>query len=612
MSTGSTQTVEHPRHPSGESTIVNDFSIVAATANGSGSQTSNTVLLRALFDMGIPVSGKNLFPSNIKGLPTWFTIRVSHQGYGARRDPGEIVVAMNPATAGEDMRGCPEGGVILHPDDWAGIEARPGITYYPMPIKELLKEVDVAATLKPYVANMIYVGMLAEMLGIDREAIRRAITAQFPGKKGPVDLNYGMVEMAADWFGREVTKIDPYRVKSMESTEGKILIEGNAAAALGSLFAGVSLISWYPITPSTGVVDAAREYAARLRVDEQGQSTCAIIQAEDELAAAGMVIGAGWAGLRAMTATSGPGISLMSEFVGLSYFAEIPVVIWDVQRMGPSTGMPTRTSQGDLLSTYYLSHGDTRHVLLLPGTMEEIFTFGWKAFDLAERLQTTVFVMTDLDMGMNLWMSDPFAYPDTPVDRGKVLSAQDLERLEGAWGRYRDRDGDGIAWRTLPGTDHPAGAYFTRGSGHNAEAGYSERPEDWSANMARLGRKFETARTLVPEPIVEDHPDSAIGLIYFGSTRDPAVEARDRLSARGIETAVLRLRALPPTRTTADFLERYERLYVIENNTDGQLAIILRNEYPGAAPRIQSLAHADGLPLTAAWIENALCEKEGL
>ncbi|MFO7768338.1 MAG: 2-oxoacid:acceptor oxidoreductase subunit alpha [bacterium] len=610
MSSGSTRAEEQPSRAD-RSEIVNDFSIVAATANGSGSQTSNTVILRALFDMGIPVSGKNLFPSNIKGLPTWFTIRVSRDGYGARRDPGEIVIAMNPETADEDMAGCPEGGMVLYPDDWTRVEHREGVTYYPMPVKAIVKEVDVAAALRPYVSNMVYVGVLAELLDIDMKAIRGAIQQQFPGKKGPVDLNMGVIESAAEWTRENTEKQDPFRVEPMDATEGLVLIEGNTAAAMGAMFGGCQVISWYPITPSTGLVDSAKEYFRDHRHAEDGESTYAIIQAEDELAAIGMVIGAGWAGARAMTSTSGPGISLMSEFTGLAYFAEIPAVIWDVQRMGPSTGMPTRTSQGDILSTYYLSHGDTRHVLLLPGDMKEIFEFGWRAFDLAERLQTPVFCMSDLDFGMNLWMSEPFEYPDTGPDRGKVLSADDLEELEGDWGRYRDVDGDGIPYRTLPGTDHPSAAYFTRGSGHNADAGYTERPDEFSANMQRLFRKFETARDLVPPPVVDDNEGAEIGLVYYGSSWDAVREARAQLDEQGgPATAGLRLRALPVNEEVRSFIDRYDRVYVVENNWDGQAAIILRSEYPGSATKIHSICKADGLPLTASWVRESLLEEE--
>ncbi len=608
MSSGSVQdTPGRPR--AGEGKIVNDFSILAATRNGSGSQTSNIVIMRALFDLGIPVSGKNLFPSNIKGLPTWFTVRVSAQGWLGRREPAEICAAMNPATADEDMARVPAGGVILYPDDW-DIPRREDVTYYAMPVKGLLSGLDVAATLKPYIANMIYVGYLAAVLGIDLKAVRNAIQSQFPGKQGPIDLNFGMVEQAAAHFREHDRKRDRFHIEPMDATTGKILIEGNAAAGLGSVFAGYTFIAWYPITPSTSVVDAAREYSDRFRRGADGKPDFAIVQAEDELAALGMVIGAGWAGARAMTATSGPGISLMAEFAGLAYFTEVPAVVWDIQRMGPSTGMPTRTSQGDLLLTYYLSHGDTRQVVLLPGSMKEIFEFASVAFDLAERLQTIVFVLSDLEFGMNLWMSEPFDYPDRPADRGKVLTASDLERLGGEWGRFRDPDGDGIGWRTLPGTDHPKAAYFTRGSGHNQDARYTERPDEWEANLARLHRKFETARTLVPRPVVEDRP-SPVGLIHFGSTHDPVVEARHLLRQQGIETGSLRLRALPTEETTRAFLERYERVYVVENNYDGQLAVILRSEYPEYATRLRTLAHCDGLALTADWIVRTVLEREG-
>jgi 2-oxoglutarate ferredoxin oxidoreductase subunit alpha len=396
----------------------------------------------------------------------------------------------------------------------------------------------------------------------------------------------------------------------MDKTTGKIMIDGNTAAGLGAIYGGVSFVSWYPITPSTSLVDAMNDYLPGLRSDpETGKATYAVVQAEDELAAIGMVLGAGWAGARSMTATSGPGISLMSEFAGFGYFAEIPGVIWDVMRMGPSTGLPTRVSQGDVLKTYYLGHGDTKHVCLLPGSVSECFEFGTTSFDLAEQLQTPIFVLTDLDLGMNLWMSDPFEYSDKPLNRGKVLTEEDLKRLK-TFGRYEDVDGDGIGYRTLPGNPHPAAAYFTRGTGHNAQAVYSERPEDWEQNLERLHRKHETARTLVPKPVVDERPGAKIGIIAYGSVDPSIVETRDVLRAEGIETSYLRLRALPLEETVREFTAKYEHVYVIELNFDGQMHQLLQLHMPEMAMRLRSIAKCDGLPLTARFLSEKIMEKE--
>lgn len=604
------QTAEPASPVSGIQPVVNDFQIVVATVNGTGSQTANTVLIRALFKMGIPVNGKNIFPSNIQGLPTWFVIRLSKDGYVARRENHEIVVAMNQATVFEDIKNMSPGGVCLYPEEWGIKHERADIVYYPMPVKDLLKQADVPADLRDYVANMVYVGALAALLDIDLAEIEAALNFHFAGKAKAVSMNMDMVRMACDWFVANHAKRDPYRVTTTNKTEGMLLLDGNSAGALGAIFGGMTLTAWYPITPSTSLIDAVRTYAADMRHDpETGDATYAIIQAEDELAAIGMVVGAGWAGARAMTATSSPGISLMSEFAGLAYFAEVPSVIWDVQRVGPSTGLPTRSSQGDLLAAYFLGHGDTRHVCLLPANLAECFEFGWRAFDLAERLQTLVIVLSDLDLGMNLWMSEPFAYPDVPMDRGKVLAAEDLER-RGGFSRYKDVDGDGIPYRTLPGTDHPLAAYFTRGTGHDENAFYSERPEDWVANLERLQRKFDTARQLVPQPVLDEVEDARVGLIAYGTTDPAVVEGRDRLHAEGLKTGYLRLRALPLSDVTRDFISRYESIYMLENNIDGQMAKILLMEYPEFATRMVSLAHLDGMPLTARWVVESVMEQE--
>ncbi|HJZ48740.1 MAG TPA: 2-oxoacid:acceptor oxidoreductase family protein, partial [Roseiflexaceae bacterium] len=484
--------------------IVNDFAIVAATVNGSGSQTANNTLIRAIFKMGIPVSGKNLFPSNIAGLPTWYTIRVSKYGYTARREGTEILVAFNAKTADEDLAALPEGGVVIYNDEIKFTKRRDDVSYYPIPVKEFLKQVAPPPKLKDYVANMAYVGALIELLGIEMDEIVAALNYHFKGKASAVKLNLSMVEAAREWVREHLTKADPYRVERMDKTAGKILIDGNSAAGIGALVGGVSVVAWYPITPSTSLVDAVTEYAPQLRLDpESGAPTYAIVQAEDELAAIGMVVGAGWAGARAMTATSGPGISLMTEFAGMAYFAEVPAVIWDIQRMGPSTGLPTRVSQGDVMKAYYLGHGDTRHIVLLPGSMRECFEFGYRAFDLAERFQTPVFVLSDLDLGMNNWMTDPFEMPEQPMDRGKVLDAEQLKEIQN-WGRYKDIDGDGIAYRTLPGNTNARAAYLTRGTGHNEFGVYSERPVDWQNNLDRLTRKHDSARKAMPAPVLEE------------------------------------------------------------------------------------------------------------
>ena len=593
--------------------IVNDFNINVATANGSGSQTSNSVLIRSLFKMGIPVTGKNLFPSNIQGLPTWYNIRLSKDGYLARREAVEVMICMNGATVAEDMASVAPNGIILYDDSLPIAAKRADMQYYAMPVKNLVKAADLPFALKDYVANMVYVGVTAYLLEIEMDEVRAAVEWNFKGKPKPIAMNWNMVEAAYNWAVENLANEQPYRVARMSGfNEGKVLIDGNSAAGIGALYGGVTFVSWYPITPSSSLADAINAYAPELRKDpETGKATYAVIQAEDELAAIGMVLGAGWAGARSMTATSGPGISLMAEFAGMSYFAEIPAVIWDIQRMGPSTGLPTRTSQGDLLAAYYLGHGDTKHVVLFPATPKECFEMAGTAFDLAERLQTIVFVLSDLDLGMNLWISDEFQYPDAPFDRGKVLTAEDLRARGGKWGRYLDEDGDGITYRTLPGTEHPLAAYFTRGTGHNDYAGYSERSEDWEKNLFRLARKFETARTLVPKPVIDEIEEARIAIISMGSN-DPAVqEARDRLRKAGVETSYLRLRALPISQTVRDYIASYDQVYVIENNFDGQLHKILLTETPEYATRLVSLAKCDGLPLSARFITESILNKQG-
>jgi 2-oxoglutarate ferredoxin oxidoreductase subunit alpha len=587
--------------------IVNDFAFSVATPNGSGSQTSNNVLVKSLFHMGIPVNGKNLFPSNIKGLPTWYTIRVSKDGYIARRHTTEIIVAYNQDTVTEDIANTPPGGVVIYRDDLQIGKQRDDITYYAVPVKTIMRSVDVPRQFKDRMENMTYVGVVAQLFDIPLDVIRQSLAENFKGKERVVDSNMQVVQAAFDYAAADLDKSDPYHFAPMNATEGKILITGNEAGALGAIFGGVHLVAWYPITPSTSLVDGIRQFQHLRRDDETGKNTLAIVQAEDELAAAGMITGAGFGGIRAMTATSGPGISLMAEFAGLAYFAEIPCVFWDITRMGPSTGMPTRTSQGDILFTHFLGHGDSRQLCLLPGSPEEAFEFGWRSFDIAEEVQAPVFVISDLDLGMNNWMAEPFDYPDEPMKRGKVLDEETLQAFideHGKWGRYMDVDNDGVGYRTLPGTDHRMAAYFARGTGHNEMAVYSERSDDWLNNMARLERKMETAKTLLPQPVLDDNHDDSrnIGFISFGTT-DPAVqEARDVLAADGIETNYLRVRALPLTHQVDAFIASHERVYVIENNLDGQLNQIIRIDHPEDISHVKSLALGDGLPMTARWI----------
>lgn len=594
--------------------IINDFAFTVATPNGSGSQTSNNVLVRTLFKMGIPVNGKNLFPSNIKGLPTWYTIRVSKDGYTARRDTTEIVIAYNQDTAMKDIANLPPNGVLIINSDLRGIKVnRDDLTVYEVPVKALMKPFDLKGDLKNRVANMTYVGVVAQLFDIELDDIYNSLLFNFGGRAKLADINMPIIRAAYDWAAENLTKSDPYRFEKMDLTDGKILITGNEAGALGSIYGGVNVVAWYPITPSTSLVDAVMKYR-KLRRTEEGKETIAIIQAEDELAAAGMIIGAGFGGARSMTATSGPGISLMAEFSGLAYFAEIPCVFWDITRMGPSTGLPTRTSQGDLIFTHFLGHGDSRQLCLMPGTPEEAFEFGWRSFDIAEHMQMPVFVLSDLDLGMNNWMADPFEYPAEPVNRGKVLDAEGVAKFieeHGYYGRYRDVDNDGIGYRTLPGNEHPMGAFFTRGTGHDENAVYSEDSDVWLENMARLKQKLETSKQVMPAPLTDMQDGAEIGIITFG-TNGPAIdEARDRLAAQGVKTSYMRIRSLPLHDEIKDFAFGHDRVYVVENNYDGQLLQIMRIEYPEDTTHIKSLTQADGLPMTAKFVVDAILEKEG-
>ena len=604
-----------PRESSGGTgpkRIVNDMSIQVATVNGSGSQSSNTVLLRSIFQMGVPVSGKNMFPSNIAGLPTWYTIRANKHGYIGRKKEIDFLVAMNPETAQEDTLSLAAGASVLYDEPLALHKLRDDLIFYAVPYDKLVAAVCPEAKLRKLVKNMIYVGVVASLLTIDMAEVEKAIRKQFAKKVKAANLNLAAAQAGFDYAKANLQKRGVFYIERMNATAGKIIIDGNSAAALGCMFAGCTVVTWYPITPSSSLVETMIEYMKEYRIGPDGKATFAIVQAEDELAAIGMVIGAGWAGARSMTATAGPGISLMAEFAGLAYYVEVPGVIWDIQRVGPSTGLPTRTSQGDILSTAFLSHGDTKNIMLFPCSVTECFTMAPEAFNLAEHFQTLVFVMSDLDLGMNNWMSDPFEYPETPINRGKVLSKEDLDRL-GGFARYKDVDGDGIGFRTLPGTIHPAAAYFARGSGHNEKAQYSERSDDFENNMERLNRKFETARSFVPRPEISKGNDARIGIIGFGTSHWGITESRDQLRDEyAIETDYLRLRAYPFTREVHEFIEQHDRIYVVEQNRDAQMLTLLKLDLkPESTTRLRSIAHITGLPLDARSITDELTSMEG-
>ncbi|MGD0646464.1 MAG: 2-oxoacid:acceptor oxidoreductase subunit alpha [Acidobacteriaceae bacterium] len=592
--------------------VVNDFAINVATVNGSGSQSANSILLRGIFNMGVPVSGKNLFPSNIAGLPTWYLIRASKDGWVARKSENDLLIAMNPETVHEDIRKLAPGRSVIFDEAFNFTERRDDIVYYPVPFDSLAAATGAEMKVRKLIRNMVYVGVAAQLLSIDLKGLEGIVRKQFAKKVAVADLNWKAVQLGFDYAASTLTKQDGLVVEPMTATRGKIIIDGNAAAAMGAMFAGVTVVAWYPITPSTSIVEDLIKYMKAYRVEKDGKASFAVVQAEDELAAIGMVLGAGWAGARSMTATSGPGISLMAEFAGLGYFAEIPGVIFDVQRTGPSTGLPTRTAQGDVAFIAGLSHGDTKHVLLFPGSVKECFEFATQAFDLAETLQTPVFVLSDLDLGMNNWMSEPFDYPEKPITRGKILNAKQLEEA-GGFARYKDVDGDAIPYRTLPGTPHPKAAYFTRGSGKNEKALYTERPEDYEYNMQRLARKFETAKSYVPKPVLEAAGNHKVGIIAYGSTHVAVAESRDQLKRESkIETDYLRVRAYPLTHEVEEFVASHEIIYVVEQNRDGQLLNLMKTDLnPSLATRLHSVVYYGGLPLDARTVTEAIASHQG-
>mgnify|MGYP001216964127 FL=1 len=574
-------------------TIANDFTINIATANGTGSQSANLILLQSLFDMGVPVSGKNLFPSNISGLPTWYIVRLSDEGYQAPGDRTHIQVLVNKATWAEDLAALEPGSVVVWNMDSKMPMDREDVVSYPVPMTKLAR--SLSPKLAKLVTNIVYVGVLAELLGITDEALHKAVAGQFKGKASAIELNKTALGLGRDYAKENFTKTDPYVVESRAIEQQRFFMEGNEAVALGCIFGGVQLLAWYPITPSSSLAEGIIGWLPRLRTNDEGESTCAVIQAEDELAAAGMVLGAGWAGGRGMTATSGPGISLMQEFIGLAYFAEIPSVFWDVNRVGPSTGLPTRTQQSDLAMLYEGSHGDTQHIVIIPGTIEECFEFGWRAFDISERYQTPVFGLSDLDLGMNRWACEGFTYPDVPMDRGKTIREQDVFEAMENFGRYRDVDGDGIPYRTLPGSGMAPILY--RGTGHNPDGVYSEKPDDYFALMKRLKDKINGARDHLPAPLLREEAEGDVGVIYYGSMENTIQEIDDILEATGLKVSQCRVRSLPIHSEVEAFIRRHRMTIVLEINRDGQLWGILRRELPNdIVGQVHSVAYSDGMP----------------
>ncbi|HJM18289.1 MAG TPA: 2-oxoacid:acceptor oxidoreductase subunit alpha [Candidatus Thalassarchaeaceae archaeon] len=586
--------------------IANDFVVNIATANGTGSQSSNLILMQSMFEMGIPVSGKNLFPSNISGLPTWFIIRASDKGYQAPGDGTDMQVLMNKDTWIDDLEKINPGTIVVYNQDVKLPIEREDCTLLGMPMTKMARAIN--PKLARLMANMYYVGALAHLLKIDEGAIEKALGAQFKGKEKAIEMNRRAISEGRDYAAENWDFDCDYYVEARERDDDFFLVDGNEAVALGCIFGGVSMLSWYPITPSSSLAESIIGWLPELREDGNGGLTCAVIQAEDELAAAGMVIGAGWAGGRGMTCTSGPGISLMSEFIGLSYFSEVPGVIWDVNRVGPSTGLPTRTQQGDLTLLYEASHGDTQHIVLIPGTVGECFEFGWRAFDYAERYQTMVFGFSDLDLGMNRWETSGFEYPDQAMDRGKVIHTQDELDAISEYGRYRDVDGDGIAYRTLPGSGLEPILY--RGTGHDEDGVYSEEPQVYRDAMMRLKKKIDGSREVLPQPIIREEEVKEIGIVYYGSMENSIVEIDDLLEETGLSVSTCRVRALPLHPEVESFIDRHEKCIVLEINRDGQLYGILRREIPiRLVNKLHSVAYSDGMPPRASVYAEMVMDK---
>ena len=589
---------------------INDFVVKFANVNGSGSASANELFAKAVLRMGVPVSPRNIFPSNIQGLPTWYEVRINEKGYQGRRGGVDLMVAMNPQTWAADLAEIEPGGYLLYDSTRprGPAELRDDITVIGMPLTEICNAVYSDPRQRQLFKNIMYVGALSVLLGIEHQAIEGLLAEQFKGKEKLIAANVQALNLGRDFATEHLKHPLPIQVRRADAVGQRIFIEGNEAAGLGAVYGGATVCAWYPITPSTSVAEAFMKYCAKFRVDSEGRHNYAIVQGEDELASIGMVVGAGWNGARAFTATSGPGVSLMTEFLGLAYFAEIPVTLINVQRGGPSTGMPTRTQQADILACAYASHGDTKHVLLFPEDPKECFEHAAAALDLADRLQTPVFVMNDLDIGMNQRLCEPLAWDDRrDYDRGKVMSADDLEHKD--FGRYKDVDGDGIPWRTLPGTHPTKGSYFTRGTTRNAYAVYSERGPDYIYNVERLLKKFATAATLVPQPVLRPAAKrTRLGVIYYGSTSPAMQEALDVLAGQGIHLDALRLRAFPFPDSVRQFIAEHDRVFVVEQNRDAQLRSLLVNELEIDPAKLQKVLHFDGTPITARFITQAITQ----
>ena len=589
---------------------INDFVVKFANVNGSGSASANELFAKAVLRMGVPVSPRNIFPSNIQGLPTWYEVRINEKGYQGRRGGVDLMVAMNPQTWAADLAEIEPGGYLLYDSTRprGPAELRDDITVIGMPLTEICNAVYSDPRQRQLFKNIMYVGALSVLLGIEHQAIEGLLAEQFKGKEKLIAANVQALNLGRDFATEHLKHPLPIQVRRADAVGQRIFIEGNEAAGLGAVYGGATVCAWYPITPSTSVAEAFMKYCAKFRVDSEGRHNYAIVQGEDELASIGMVVGAGWNGARAFTATSGPGVSLMTEFLGLAYFAEIPVTLINVQRGGPSTGMPTRTQQADILACAYASHGDTKHVLLFPEDPKECFEHAAAALDLADRLQTPVFVMTDLDIGMNQRLCEPLAWDDRrDYDRGKVMSADDLEHQD--FGRYKDVDGDGIPWRTRPGTHPTKGSYFTRGTTRNAYAVYSERGPDYIYNVERLLKKFATAATLVPQPVLRPAAKrTRLGVIYYGSTSPAMQEALDVLAGQGIHLDALRLRAFPFPDSVRQFIAEHDRVFVVEQNRDAQLRSLLVNELEIDPAKLQKVLHFDGTPITARFITQAITQ----
>jgi len=588
---------------------INDFVLKIANVNGTGSASANSLLMKTVFRMGVPVSGKNFFPSNIQGLPTWYEIRVSKDGYLARSGEVDIMIAMNAQTYPRDLQEVAPGGVLLYDSTWPRdrLLSRPDIEIIGVPLARMCNERFANARTRILMKNMAYVGVLAALLELDRGVIVELVKETFAKKPGLIESNQQAIDLGYEYARANLPCPLPLRVKSLGKTSGHIMIDGNTAAALGCVYAGATVGAWYPITPSTSLMDAFKSFCERYRKDsDTGERRYCVVQAEDELAAIGIVLGATWNGARAFTPTSGPGLSLMSEFLGYAYYAELPAVLFDVQRVGPSTGMPTRTQQADLLAAAYASHGDTKHVLLFPADPRECFELAVTAFDLADRLQTPVIVMSDLDIGMNDWMCRDLEWDaEYRPDRGKVLSTEQLDAAK-TFHRYVDVDGDGIPQRTLPGV-HPRGAYFVRGSGHNQYGGYTEDAVEYQQVVDRLVKKWQTAAKLVPEPkIRRSRKGAAVGIVSLGSCDAAIEEALERLAAKGIQADYCRIRAFPFGKKVRQFLEQHERVFVVEQNRDAQLKTLLLAETQYPATRMQSVLHYGGLPMDHRCVMDAL------